>query len=123
MSPHKRLPGIQTFPCEGQPGPVEAETEHPVHACLFSHCRVQLLATPRAVACQAPLSMGFPRKDTGVGCHALLQGIFPTQGSYPHLLHLLHWQVDSLPPAPPGQPCSLDSQRQSLGDLARPVPG
>ena len=24
---------------------------------------------------------------SGVGCHALLQGIFPTQGSYPGLLH------------------------------------
>ena len=31
--------------------------------------------------CQAPLSMGFPNRDTGVGCHFLLQGIFPTQGS------------------------------------------
>ena len=28
---------------------------------------------------QAPLSMGFPRKNIGVGCHALLLGIFPTQ--------------------------------------------
>ena len=26
-------------------------------------------------------------KNTGVGCHFLLQGIFPTQGSKPHLLH------------------------------------
>ena len=26
-------------------------------------------------------------KNTGVGCHALFQGIFPTQGSNPHLLH------------------------------------
>ena len=26
----------------------------------------------------------------------LLQGIFPTQGLNPHLLHLLHWQEDSL---------------------------
>ena len=26
-----------------------------------------------------------PGKDTGVGCHALLQGIFPTQGSNPRL--------------------------------------
>ena len=25
----------------------------------------------------------FSSKNTGVGCHALLQGIFPTQGSYP----------------------------------------
>ena len=29
-------------------------------------------------------------KNTGVGCHALLQGIFPTQGSNPHLLQFLH---------------------------------
>ena len=29
----------------------------------------------------------FPDKNTGVGCHALLQGIFPTQGSNPGLMH------------------------------------
>ena len=28
-----------------------------------------------------------PGKNTGVGCHSLLQGIFPTQGSNPGLLH------------------------------------
>ena len=28
-----------------------------------------------------------PSKNTGAGCHALLQGIFPTQGLNPHLLH------------------------------------
>ena len=33
-------------------------------------------------------------KNTGVGCHSLLQGISLTQGSNPCLLH---WQVDSLP--------------------------
>ena len=31
-----------------------------------------------------------------MGCHALLQGIFPTQGLKPHLLCLLHWQGGSL---------------------------
>ena len=30
---------------------------------------------------------GFPGKNTGVGCHFLLQGIFPTQGLSPGLLH------------------------------------
>ena len=30
-----------------------------------------------------------PGKNTGVGCCALLQGIFPAQGSNPCLLHLL----------------------------------
>ena len=34
---------------------------------------VQLLATPWTAAYQAPLSMGFPGKSTGVGCHRLLQ--------------------------------------------------
>ena len=38
----------------------------------------------------------FPGRDDGVGCHFLLQGIFQTQGSKPSLLHLLHWQTDSL---------------------------
>jgi len=28
-----------------------------------------------------------PGKNTGVGCHALLQEIFPTQGLNPGLLH------------------------------------
>ena len=37
-----------------------------------------------------------PGKNTGVGCHALLQGIFLTQGSNLHLLGLLHWQESSL---------------------------
>ena len=32
-----------------------------------------------------------------LGCHFFLQGIFLTQGSNPHLLCLLNWQVDSLP--------------------------
>ena len=39
----------------------------------------------------------FPGKNTGVGCYFLLKEIFPTQGSNSHLLHLLLWQVDSLP--------------------------
>ena len=43
-------------------------------------------------------------KNIGVGCHALLQGIFPTQKSNPHLLCLLHWKVGTLPLEPPGSP-------------------
>ena len=42
-------------------------------------------------------------KNTGVGCHAPLQGIFPTQGSNPHLLCLQHWQADSFPLVPTGK--------------------
>ena len=44
--------------------------------------------TPWTAAHQAPLSTReSPGKNTGVGCHALLQRIFPTQGSKPGLLH------------------------------------
>ena len=39
----------------------------------------------------------FPGKNTAVGCHFLLQGVFPIQASNPYLLCLLHWQADSLP--------------------------
>ena len=39
-----------------------------------------------------------------VGCHALLQGIFRTQGSSQCLLGLLHWQAGSLPVVPLGKP-------------------
>ena len=35
----------------------------------------------------------FSGKNTGVGCHFLLWGIFLTQGSNPRLLHLLHHWV------------------------------
>ena len=42
-----------------------------------------------------------PGKNTGAGCHAVLQGTFPTQGWKPHLLH---WKADSSPLVPPGKP-------------------
>ena len=37
-----------------------------------------------------------PGKNIGVGCHFLLQGIFPTQGSNTCLPCLLLWSMDSL---------------------------
>ena len=48
-----------------------------------------------------------PGKNTGVGCHFLLQGIFPAQGKNPCFLCLLHCWVCSLPLAPPGKPNGL----------------
>ena len=48
-----------------------------------------------------------PSKSTGVGCHALLQGIFPTQGLNPWLLCNPHWEVGPLPPVPPRNPLSF----------------
>ena len=48
---------------------------------------VRLFATPWTVAYQAPLCMGFSSTRTRVGCHFLLQEIFPTQGLNLGLLH------------------------------------
>ena len=47
----------------------------------------------------------YPGKNTGVDCHFLLQGIFPTQGSSLHLLHVFaELQTDSLPVSQQGSP-------------------
>ena len=65
-------------------------------SCLFVHwCGCCCLITKSCLTLQ-PLDLqptrllcpwDFPGKNTGVGCHLLLQEIFPTQGSNPHLLH------------------------------------
>ena len=58
-----------------------------MHAKLLQLCL--LFATqPARLLCP----WDSPGKNTGVGYHALLQGIFPTQGLNLHLLSLLHWQ-------------------------------
>ena len=51
----------------------------------------------------------FPGKNIGVGCHFLLQGIFPIQGSNLHLFSLLHWQANSLPLNHQGKPIKSSS--------------
>ena len=60
--------------------------------CLYksrsvkSLSRARLFATPWTVACTKVLHpWDFQGKCTGVGCHFLLQGIFPTQGLNPGL--------------------------------------
>ena len=68
--------------------------------------------------------MGLLRQDYCSGLHALLQGIFPTQGPNPHLLHLLHWQVSFLQLVPPGKPHARHTWTKMRG-VARfhlPVP-
>ena len=54
----------------------------------------------------------FPGKSTGLGCHAFLREILPTQGSNPCLLRLWHWQTGSLPLVPAGKPvCAYKQQK------------
>ena len=64
---------------------------------VHAHSVVSTLCDP--VDCSPPGSSVhgiFQARNTAVGCHFLLQGIFLTQGSYPGLLCLLHWQAGSL---------------------------
>ena len=69
----------------------------------FSH--VRLFATLQALACQSLLSMGNVQTEILQWVAVPpLQGIFLTEGSNSHLLHLLHWQMGSSPLAPPGKP-------------------
>ena len=62
----------------------------------------------------------FPAKNTGVDCHALLQGIFPTQELNSHLQCLQYWQAGSLPLAAPGKPIYglffVSKQRKALAE-------
>ena len=68
------------------------ETETSV-LCELS--RSLLFATPRTLRTARLCSpWDFPGKNTEIGCHFLLQGIFLTQEPN---LPLLHWQADSLP--------------------------
>ena len=59
-----------------------------VRAQLLSH--MQLFAISWTWATRLFLPWNFPGKNTGMGCHFLLQEILPTQGSNPRLLCLLH---------------------------------
>ena len=56
--------------------------------CAVLSCSVvSSSATPWTIARQVPSPGYSPDENTGVGCHALLQQIFPTQGSSPGLPH------------------------------------
>ena len=62
-----------------------------VHVCSVAKLYLTL---SNPVDCSLPGISVHADKNTGVGYHAHLQGIFQTQGSNPRHLH---WQVDSLP--------------------------
>ena len=76
-----------------------------VHACrVCGVCSATPDCDPRTIALWAPLSVGSPGKNAGVGCRFLLPGLFPTQGLNSRLLHLPHWQADPSPMGHLGSP-------------------
>ena len=80
-------------------------------ACMPRQCMCAYMHSQLCPALWDPLKLwparvlcpwDFPLKNTRVGCHFLLQGIYLTQGLNQCLLCLLHWQVGSLPLRPLG---------------------
>ena len=92
------------------PGGTEVTACMPVVALVVSESLRPHGLQPARLACP----WDSPGKNTAVGCHALLQGIFLTQGSNPHLLCLLRGRVGSY------HECHLGSRRYLLA--ARPHP-
>ena len=80
------LPGIQSWYLLAKPVSKEGCDPHPT--CVLSCSVASDSVRPHGLQPARLLCpWGFPGKNTGVGCHALLQGIFLTQGSNPNLLH------------------------------------
>ena len=73
--------------------------------CVLSQFNLQgLSVTLWTVAHQAPLSTGFSRQSR-LGCHVLLQGIFLTQELNQGLVQLLHYS-EFFTAEPPGKPAT-----------------
>ena len=72
-----------------------------MHVCLLSGIVVSNLWPHGLQPTRLLCPWDSPGKNTGVGCHFLLQRIFPIEGSNPSLLH---WKVDSFTMGPPRKP-------------------
>ena len=79
-----------------------------VYACVHAKSLQSCLTLCNPMNCSLPGSsvheIDSLGKNTGVGCCALLQGIFQNEGLNLCLLCLLYWQVGSSPLVPPGKP-------------------
>uniref|UniRef100_A0AC11DNV7 Uncharacterized protein n=2 Tax=Ovis aries TaxID=9940 RepID=A0AC11DNV7_SHEEP len=71
---------------------INAISSYPGLLCCYCYClghrsASAILTHALCGSMRALTSPGKSGKNTGVGCHFLLQGIFPAQGSNPRLLH------------------------------------
>ena len=85
------------------------------------HWSMRLFMTPGTAVTRLPCPLGSRGKNTGVGCHSLLQGIFPTQ-RIESMSPVLQLQADSLrlshqgSPGPPGtSPSPFPSTQDRTG--------
>ena len=102
------LPEYTFLPCQTQELQVTCMRAQPLN-CVRLFCDLMDYRWHTRLLCPC----NCPGMNTGAGCH-FLQGIFLIQGSNPHLLCLLHWQVDSLPLVPPGKPWTMTHWRANM---------
>ena len=93
-----------------------------VRTCLVTQLSPRLFCDP--MDCSLPGYMEFYRQEYWSGLPFPPPEIFPTQGLNPGLLHLLHWQADSLPLSHLGSPSpSLQREKDLPGWLLTQVHG
>ena len=108
VRPHRQQP--TRLPCPWDSPGKNTGVQPNIFVFVGRFSRVRLFATLWTVARQAPLSILFsPGRNTGVGCHALLQGIFLNQGMNPNLPHLLRCRQILYPLSYPGRPVEAGS--------------
>ena len=88
---------IERHPFTGESSQFISKSEVKLLSCVDSLQRHGL--QPTRLLCP----WNFPGKNTEVGCHFLLQGIFPTQGQNPGLLHCRQMLLPSEPPGKYGR--------------------
>ena len=97
---HLNAWGLGSIPGQGTKSHMpQLESSHATTKDPSCHCAVCSVAQSCPTPCDpmdcSPPGSSFhgdsPGKNTGVGCHAFLQGIFPTQGSNPGLPHC--WRI------------------------------
>ena len=86
-------------------------------ALVFNSMHAHMCLTLRPISLLCPWD--FPGKNTGLGCHFFLLGIFLTQGLNLHLLRLLHCQADSLPLSHLGSPLVFNNQTFKSWELRK----
>ena len=111
MSPALETWESQPLDCQGSPQKLLLKWARGMAVCALICIP---FVTPWTVAYQASLSTGFSRQEYWSGLHFLLQGTLLNQGSNLQLLHLLHWQEDSLPLNHSGSPhTTLDLKQKA----------
>ena len=86
---------------------------HIVSFVIYSLSCVWLFVTPWTVIHRLLCPWNSPGRNTGVVCHFLLQGIFPTQGLNPGLLHCM-WLLTA---EAPGRPCITHNNVKQISIL------